>query len=138
MNRTQEIQELGKMLTATTEKDKQRLFEIHRKLTKIMLNGSVVGISKIAQERIEQVMKHGYTAQKDLENNADGQLASAAAFCLTTDPLYWPSNWDLEYRDKLVQKSSLQRTIIAGALLAAEIDVRNHPNYGEGASHGTE
>lgn len=80
------------------------------------------GVERIQQERTEQIEKHGYSRQKDREQNMHGQLAMAAMFCITLDRSYWPATWNMEYRDKIAGKNQVERYSIAGALLAAEID----------------
>ena len=36
------------------------------------------GVMVVAQERLEQIEKHGYTIQEDVSNNYDAQLRIAA------------------------------------------------------------
>lgn len=86
------------------------------------------GIELIAKERNEQIEKHGRTPEHDYHNNFDGQLPWAAS-CLAFDEIQdWdarheaPVNWDLETWQKMHDKSHKERLIIAGALIAAELD----------------
>lgn len=106
------------------------------------------GTELIAEERQRQIDKEGWTAQHD-EQHTNGELALVAALYATPEPLYakcglghdlvfvdpWPwfdrveiarygdglttqvSAWD-----KRKQHSKLRRLVIAGALIAAEID----------------
>lgn len=89
------------------------------------------GIELIIKERKEQIEKHGYTFQSDYEMNLKGQLTKAASYLLKedikqhfvvpTDAL--PDGWDLKRFEKMCNKGYKERLIIAGALIAAEIDL---------------
>jgi hypothetical protein len=86
------------------------------------------GIELIAKERHEQLTKHGRTIEMDVLNNGNYQLSEAATK-LAADSIggYWPTEtlpvgWDQEIWDKMTNKSYEERLIIAGALIAAEID----------------
>lgn len=83
------------------------------------------GIELIAQERQEQIEKHGW----DLSNDADygkGELIDAARFSLTPGKQFlWP--WHdfgigTHFKEKIEKKQRLQQLIVAGAFIAAEID----------------
>lgn len=91
------------------------------------------GIELIAQERKEQIEKHGRTVASDVKYNSAGQLSCAAR--LLSEPgeynpeTIWdlingsePAGWDIELFKKMMLKPELQRLVIAGALIAAEID----------------
>ena len=88
------------------------------------------GIELIAIERAEQIEKHGRTIASDVRNNSEFQLTDAASFLCKpdTDPEdydiqdYLPVGWDLDIFTKMCYKPYKQRLIIAGALIAAEID----------------
>lgn len=89
------------------------------------------GIELIAQERKEQIEKHGRTIEKDIEVNFDCQLGTAAGILsyelideldCQDDP---PLNWDLKLWQKMYGKPYKERLIIAGALIAAELDRLN-------------
>lgn len=90
------------------------------------------GIELIAQERQEQIEKHGITLNYDFANNSFRQLSEAARILLEdpnhllydgdTDQTFAPSGWDIEVFNKMRNKSYMERIIIAGALIAAEID----------------
>lgn len=89
------------------------------------------GIELIAQERKEQIEKHGHTVDRDTENNIYNQLGQAAS-ALSHDiqdyevdeiiEVYLPALWDKGSWEKMVKKSYKERLIIAGALIAAQID----------------
>ena len=83
------------------------------------------GIELITEERQEQIGKHQWDEEHDSEHR-EGQLAIAAAFAL--DPPVNPSlldegygGWE-EFESKICDKSYKERLVIAGALIAAEID----------------
>lgn len=88
------------------------------------------GIELIAEERQEQLSKHNYTVQQDVIYNSgiEKPLTKAAA-ALTIEygnglaaQTMKPTNWDEEYWNKMMEKPYKERLIIAGALIAAEID----------------
>lgn len=85
------------------------------------------GIELIAEERQEQIEKHGFDAGHDEFNDAD-QLVNAALYAVTGDDKYYPSDWDEWWRNKMVAKtastplSKIERLKIGGALFAAAID----------------
>lgn len=86
------------------------------------------GIELMAQERADQIEKHGRTVEYDKENNRSGQLVRAVTVLTLTDLppkaiiFHKPKNWDPEIWVKMCEKSYKERLIIAGALIAAEID----------------
>lgn len=90
------------------------------------------GIQLIAKERIEQITKHNRTTGRDVLENNNYQLSKAANMlcledwgCLSEDEIiedYCPENWDKTIWEKMVRKPYRERLIIAGALIAAEID----------------
>lgn len=86
------------------------------------------GIELIAKERLEQIEKHGRTRTDDYELNYQGQLSFAAS-CLAFDEIEdWdarhepPIDWNLEAWQKMHDKPHKERLIIAGALIAAELE----------------
>lgn len=95
----------------------------------------MTGIELIAQERKEQIEKHGITVDNDVDFNKHYQL-SIAASNLCVDPLgymddkelgidneeYPPEGWDMVIWKKMYNKPYKERLIIAEALIAAEID----------------
>lgn len=91
------------------------------------------GIELIAEERREQIEKHGRTLEKDSEINTNHELCWAASLLVTTpdqdidllnDLIFQArlQNWDAEILQRMVNKPYKERLIIAGALIAAEID----------------
>ena len=87
------------------------------------------GIELIAQERAEQIEKHGKSIEKDVEINKIGQLAAAAAVLSHPDLSSprkrfggMPASWDDSICLRMCSKAKIERLIIAGALIAAEID----------------
>lgn len=86
------------------------------------------GIELITQERKEQIEKHARTLIYDVINNEDRQLVWGAVqlfskeFGYATDPDDKPEGWDRKIWEKMQGKSYKERLIIAGALIAAELD----------------
>ena len=92
------------------------------------------GIELIAEERQKQIEKHGFTGEHHANHPewyAEGQLISAARMLSVYDPndgltrLFKqtvPINWNKEWWVKMCDKPIEKRLIIAGALIAAEID----------------
>lgn len=92
-------------------------------------NGS--GIQAITQERREQIEKHGRSLINDIAINDEGQLAQCAKALITLPNQHcggvdMPADWDDNICYKMSKKSYKERLIIAGALIAAEIDRINH------------
>lgn len=87
------------------------------------------GIELIAEERKEQIEKHGRSIAKDVELNGDGQLAFGAKILLSTSrseqEFSCPKGWDVEIFRKMINKNRINQLTIAGALIAAEIDRLN-------------
>lgn len=84
------------------------------------------GIELIAQERKEQIEKHDRTVAKDKLYNKKKQLALAAisighpmGHIINYDA---PEGWNEQLFIKMKQKPYKERLIIAGALIAAELD----------------
>lgn len=90
----------------------------------------ITGVDLIFKERQKQIDKHGFTAEYQAnhpEFYEDGQLLYAVRYMfnadiLGADNLSEPLNWDRDKFIKLCKKSRKERMIIAGALLAAELD----------------
>jgi hypothetical protein len=86
------------------------------------------GIELIAQERQEQITKHGRTIESDVEQNDNKQLAVCAEMLLAVeheegiDPESYPDGWDEDVCRYMISKPYKERLIIVGALIAAEID----------------
>lgn len=86
----------------------------------------MTGIELIAQERYEQKVKHGRTVKEDYQLNADYQLVDASIKLLKGGLSPAPEGWDDSIWNKMISKSEQERLIIAGALIAAEIDRLNY------------
>lgn len=81
----------------------------------------MTGVELIAKERAEQLEKHGWDATHDDEHKEE-QLTGVALYALTWDVDFWPDDWDDELMVKIAAKTEKERLIVAGALIAAEID----------------
>ena len=85
------------------------------------------GIDLIAEERDEQIEKHGFSVVRDLQYH-EGELVQAAKFCLMYNDsvelqqFNWPEKMNAQARDVIMSKDSIDRTILAGAFMAAELD----------------
>lgn len=87
------------------------------------------GIELIAKEREEQINKHGRTIESDVEINKGWQLSTVASVLVNQSfrsnrqrLTLMPENWDDLICLKMIQKPYKERLIIAGALIAAELD----------------
>lgn len=101
------------------------------------------GIELIAEERQEQIEKHGRTVEldakynhgqyvKDDEQFNNPQLIAAASMLIHQDDdpfrdhyirdIFIPHGWNKDIWLKMMDKPYKERIIIAGALIAAEID----------------
>lgn len=88
------------------------------------------GIELIAQERQEQVEKHGYTKERDaLYTN--GELLRAADFCTNPREGVWPLNWSTMPKYRIIEKSKVGQLICAGAFYMAEQDRTGTLDYQE-------
>lgn len=92
-------------------------------MEKILLDNAK-GDALIAMERYEQLTKHKYT--QDHIVNKGGELARVAAFLLTGDRNLYPKAWDIHTMGKFEAKCDKEKLVIAGALIAAEIDRLNY------------
>lgn len=97
------------------------------------------GIELIAQERHEQIEKHGYTTERDIELYSDGYGNFGSHLIKAAEGLLWdyiplqyrknaPKGWDKAIWLKMVSKPLKERLIMAGALIAAELDRLNAIN----------
>lgn len=90
----------------------------------------MTGIELIAKERKEQIEKHGRSIHEDRVHNSELPYAlTKAASSLTIYPMTTtvvefgrPENWNKDIWEKMCKKKYKERLIIAGALIAAEID----------------
>ena len=81
------------------------------------------GIELIAKERQEQIEKHGRTIEQDVQLNTVGQLGFAVvSLCSGNFNKQCPVGWDKGIWMKMIAKPYAERLVIAGALIAAEID----------------
>lgn len=86
------------------------------------------GIELITIERQEQIEKHGYSIGGDFNCNRVNQLNHAVVCMITPDErrssfIYDPpAGWDAIKWQKMINKPYKERLIIAGSLIAAEID----------------
>lgn len=88
----------------------------------------MTGIELITKEREEQIEKHKFTTLSDKMLNKEFQLSQAAQLLLNEElpkeeiEFNLPYKWNAEIFEKMCSKSYKERLIIAGALIAAEID----------------
>lgn len=88
------------------------------------------GIEMIADERREQIEKHGFdAAHDDRAFNGSGELSRVAAYLIANTDWHrgkivatYPPGWRREFVSKFESKSEIEKLVIAGALIAAEID----------------
>jgi len=84
------------------------------------------GAELIAKEYGEMRNKHGYTVQQDVHYNKGGQLRQAAVALIcdhgSGDISNLPNGWNDTLCRHMMEKTYKERLIIAGALIAAEID----------------
>ncbi|OYD42310.1 hypothetical protein ACF3OC_08500 [Sphingobacterium cellulitidis] len=92
------------------------------------------GIELIAKEREEQINKHGYTKEQDLMYQSNELLQAASGILGLPRPgtkstvsmsimsFTPPTGWDKFIWSKMCSKPYKERLIIAGALIAAELD----------------
>lgn len=91
------------------------------------------GVYAIAKERVEQIEKHGRTIKLDvLHNSTFEKPLTKAASALTVEhglalaaASMKPEGWSEDVWHKMMSKPYKDRLIIAGALIAAEIDRLN-------------
>lgn len=85
----------------------------------------MTGIEMIAKERQEQIEKHNRTIENDVDYNDRQQLPVGAMLLIEGGikiEMMCPSEWDDDIWLKMCRKSYKDRLIIAGALIAAELD----------------
>jgi hypothetical protein len=86
------------------------------------------GIELIAKERQEQQEKHGISVKNDAQFNSIMQFNGLPALPLAVVGLLddsfqqVPKNWDKKRLEHMRSKPYKEKLIIAGALIAAEID----------------
>ena len=88
------------------------------------------GIGMIMQERFEQIVKHGYTPEKDIKYE-QGELILLVEYLILNDDeereelvysLVGKFGFSHELLRKFNSKTRIEKLVVAGALLAAEID----------------
>lgn len=86
----------------------------------------LVGVELIAKERQKQIDKHGFTAEHHVNHPEwyeEDQLSRAAvSILMPTKISLGPNNWDRKWFSNLCKRSKKERLVIAGALIAAELD----------------
>lgn len=90
------------------------------------------GIELIAEERSEQIEKHGFSLELDARYYKNKELVQAAEFCLLQagfsgyedKNVFWPSGWDKHFMNKILNKSRIGQLTVAGAFLKAENERR--------------
>lgn len=85
-----------------------------------------LGVQLIDHERIKQIHYKKITIEDDYKLNADYQLVDAAIKLLKGGQHEPPEGWDSEIWNKMLVKSEQEKLVIAGALIAAEIDRLNY------------
>ncbi len=86
------------------------------------------GVALIAKERMEQLCKHGYNSIDDYTSYKNGELTEMARMLCIKDlrgfniTLNTSHQVDEDLFHKMMSKPFRSRVIIAGSLLAAEID----------------
>ena len=101
------------------------------------------GIELITQERKEQIEKHGRTLEYDLNHNKFLQLSEAAILLAHNEyhhllyDIPTPYLWNKSLFDKMLKKPYKERLIIAGALIAAELDRINNDDKNHFEDFGT-
>ncbi len=80
------------------------------------------GVELIAIEREEQIKKHGFTKQHDADTHYEGNIVEVVKVVLANkEAKDFPLGWE-RFSGKMSKKTYKEKLIIAGALLAAEID----------------
>lgn len=88
------------------------------------------GIELIKKERLEQIEKHGFDQNHDRDNDCEELQYAALYLLVISDPnhspqvanSFFPDYWDQEWKAKFKKKGTIEKLVIAGALIAAEID----------------
>ena len=88
------------------------------------------GAQLIAEERKEQIKKHGFDVTND-EDYSNMELIQAALFCIDAGTPVghglktykeWPQYWGTRFENKILNKDRVNQLRVAGAFIAAEID----------------
>lgn len=104
-----------------------KLLTVVKKIEDITDEQLVLGISGaelIARERNEHVTKHGRTPEYDFLENKNGELLAAAHELLHDAPRIerLPRNWDRKICMRMIGKTHIDRLVVSGSFLAAEVD----------------
>jgi hypothetical protein len=88
------------------------------------------GDELITEERDRQVHELGHTTARDLGLNSNEELERMAIVLLRPGianlvPGMIPEHWNKAWVKRMINKTMQQRRVIAGALIAAQIDVDN-------------
>lgn len=96
------------------------------------------GIELIADERREQIEKHGWSLDHD-KYYSKGQLIQAAIFCKeqaenklsgsTVESVKWPEGWNVYFEHKVRSKTPIQQLVVCGAFYMAENDRTGTKRY---------
>jgi len=101
------------------EQSIQQLYNLAQKIEHSLSSGA----GMIVEERIKQIKVNGFDGNHDdSEHHQHEELKHAAMFLLTGDENYYPDNWIPEWKEKFSKKTKIQKLIVAGALIAAQID----------------
>lgn len=134
MSYTKGLLELKEFFNEVIEyqNDTISLFRLTNKIDELVNNYvPKTGVELIADERKEQIEKHGRSVEQDVALNTKGQLSVAAGILLqkiipvNLDLI--PTGWNVFIWNRMLSKPYEERLIIAGALIAAEIDRINYP-----------
>lgn len=87
------------------------------------------GIESIAVERADQ-QKKGYTINHDVMFNKNDELITAVFGLINHKYGEMPDAWSDHAINKMLSKPYKERLVIAGALIAAEIDRLNYLENG--------
>lgn len=82
---------------------------------------STPGHMLIAEERMEQITKHGRILEIDAKWT-NKELLRASMFCMTLKEEFWPVSFNEDIRNHIKTKPYVERLAIAGAFIAAEMD----------------
>lgn len=82
------------------------------------------GVVMISRERYEHGAKHGFTLERDMELYKHGELIDAAVWCLTQLSDDAPKGFSVEWMNKVLNKTIIERFAVAGSLLCAAIAVQ--------------
>jgi len=93
-------------------------------------NETKTGVELIAEERREQIEKHGRTVIKDVALNSKPTgpftilplIIGATNMIGAIGGIPWPKDWDKAVCEKMESKTRKEKLAIAGAFIAAEID----------------